>query len=71
MRPAWGSVHLLACAEPHADHPIGGVFHKARADAFLSAVALAIIRMLPEGVSLRTRSRPQISGLMPCTTTRN
>ena len=65
MRPEWGSLHLLACAEALADHLIDRGFHEARADAFPSVVALAIVWRMARGMSLRTRSRCQISGLMP------
>jgi hypothetical protein len=70
MRPAWGALHLLAFAEVLADHLIDRRFHKARAVAFPSAVALAIVWIVTRGMSLRMRSRRQISGLMPCTTSR-
>jgi hypothetical protein len=71
MRPAWGSLHLLAFAQALADHLMDRGFHEARADAFPSAVARAIVWMVTRGMSLRTRSRREISELMPCTTTRN
>jgi hypothetical protein len=71
MRPAWGSLHLLAFAEPLADHLIGRQFYKARADPSSSAVARAIVWMVTRGMSPWTRRQRQISGLMPYTTTQN
>jgi hypothetical protein len=71
MCPAWISLRLLVFAEALADHLMDRGFHEARADAFPSAVALAIVWMVTRGMALRTRRRRHISGLMPCTTTRN
>ena len=65
MRPAWGPLHRLACAEALADHLIDRGSHEARADAFPSAVALAIVWGVARGMLLRTWSRRQFSGLMP------
>jgi hypothetical protein len=62
---------VLACAEALADHLIDGGFHKACAEAFPNPVALATVWRVAGGMSLRTRSRLQISALMPCTTIQN
>jgi hypothetical protein len=69
--------HLLLFAEALADHLIDGRFHEARADPFPVAVALqakttcSAAWRVASDMSLRTRSRRQIRGLIPWTTTRN
>ena len=62
---------MLACAEALADHLIDGGFHKACAEAFPNVVALARVWMVTRGMALRSRSRLQISALIPRTTIQN